>query len=163
MSLTSIIFVLLVLAVLGFAVLKAKLENQSGSVGEGKYKAKALLTENELEFLGRLESAAPELRFHSQVSMGALIEPDVSRKNNGKDYYRLRGMISQKIVDYVAQNRNDGSIVAIIELDDRTHNNEKDAKRDAMLASAGYRIIRWNSKAKPDLAAIRAKLLTEGV
>ena len=156
MSLTSIIFVLLVLAVLGFAVLKAKIANQSGSVGEEKFKAKALLTENELEFLGRLESAAPELRFHCQVSMGALIEPDVSRKNNGKDYYRLRGMISQKIVDYVAQNRNDGLIVAIIELDDRTHNNEKDAKRDAMLASAGYRIIRWNSKAKPDLAAIRA-------
>jgi very-short-patch-repair endonuclease len=46
-------------------------------------------------------------------------------------------MFSQKIVDFVAQRRSDGSIVAIIELDDRTHGSEKDAPRDEMLKSAG--------------------------
>lgn len=68
-------------------------------------------------------------------------------------------MFSQKIVDFVAQAKTDGSIVAIIELDDSTHDSDKDGRRDAMLSSAGYRAVRWKSKAKPDAAAIRAELL----
>lgn len=73
--------------------------------------------------------------------------------------YSQRGRFAQKIVDYVAQRRDDGAVVAVIELDDRTHNPAKDAERDAMLASAGYRIIRWQSKAKPDTVAIREALV----
>lgn len=145
-------------AAVGFAILKAKLAAKGGGAGEAdKFKAKAMLTANELEFLVRLESAVPELRFCPQVAMGALLDPAVSRKD-GKAYFRLRGMFAQKIVDFVAQSRQDGSVVAVVELDDRTHDGDKDAKRDTMLASAGYRIVRWNSKAKPDAAVIRAEL-----
>ena len=99
----------------------------------------------------------PELRFLAQVSMGALIDPAVPR-SDAQAYYRLRGMFSQKFVDFVAQSREDGSIVAVIELDDRTHNSGRDEKRDAILSSAGYRTIRWQSKTKPDTAAIRTAL-----
>jgi hypothetical protein len=122
------------------------------------FKAKALLTANELEFLGRLERAVPEYRFHAQVAMGALLVPAVSAKD-AKAYYRARGMFWQKIIDFLAQSRADGSIVAVIELDDRTHDPEKDGKRDAMLASAGFRVVRWRSKDKPDAAAIRQDLV----
>jgi hypothetical protein len=142
-------------ATLGFAVLKAKLAGHEDA--SAKFKAKPLLTANEVEFLARLETAVPELRFCPQVAMGALLDPAVPR-SNGKAYYRLRGMFSQKIVDFVAQARSDGAIVAIIELDDRTHDTAKDSKRDVMLASAGYRVVRWNSKSKPDAATIRAAL-----
>ena len=146
------------LAAVAFVAIKAKSSaTRTGKGAASGFKRKPFLTANELEFLGRLEAAAPELRFHAQVSMGALIDPAVSRKDS-KEYFRARGMFSQKIVDYVAQRRADGSIVAVIELDDRTHDSDKDGKRDAMLASAGYKVARWNSKAKPDLAAIRAEL-----
>lgn len=137
------------------ALVKSKLA--SGGAG-AKFKAKPLLTDNEMEFLSRLEGAAPELRFCPQVAMGALMDPAVTRGDR-KAYYRLRGMFSQKIVDFVAQRRSDGQIVAVIELDDRTHDAEKDARRDEMLTSAGYRIVRWQSKSKPDSAAIRAALV----
>jgi hypothetical protein len=137
------------------AFLKARL---STGAGAAKFKAKPLLTANELEFFGRLEAAVPELRFCPQVAMGALLVPAVPRSDS-KAYYRLRGMFSQKIVDFVAQRRADGSIVAVIELDDRTHDPDKDGRRDEMLKSAGYRTVRWNSKSKPDAAAIRAALL----
>lgn len=160
MSTTSNLITLLAVVAagaVGLAVLKAKLAGQQ-SAG-AKFKQKTLLTPNELEFLGRLEAAAPELRFFPQVAMGALLDPAVSR-SDGKAYYRLRGMFSQKIVDFVAQRRSDGAIVAIIELDDRTHDSAKDAKRDEMLQSAGYRIVRWHSKSKPDLASIRAELFS---
>lgn len=157
MSTTSNLVTLLAIAgagAIGLAILRAKL---TGGARDAKFKPKALLTANELEFLGRLEAAAPELRFCPQVSMGALLDPAVSRRD-GKAYYRLRGMFSQKIVDFVAQRRADGGIVAVIELDDRTHDSAKDAKRDAMLTGAGYRVVRWNSRSKPDMAKIRAQL-----
>lgn len=158
MSTTSnLIFLLSVVGVgaIGISLLKAKLSGQRAS--GTKFKQKTLLTPNELEFLGRLETAAPELRFFPQVAMGALLEPAVTR-SDGKAYYRLRGMFSQKIVDFVAQRRSDGAIVAIIELDDRTHDSGKDANRDEMLQSAGYSIVRWKSKRKPNAAEIRAAL-----
>lgn len=68
--------------------------------------------------------------------MGALLHPAVPRSAS-RTYFRLRGKLSQRIVDFMAQRRSDGTIVAIIELDDRTHDSEKDAKRDEMLTSAG--------------------------
>jgi len=158
MSATSSLLTLVTLVAVGVlsaAAFKAKWSKSHDA--PGKFMQKQLLTSNELEFLARLETAAPELRFLAQVSMGALIEPAVSRKD-AKAYYRLRGMFSQKIVDFAAQDKEDGSIIAIIELDDRTHHPDRDQKRDTMLASAGYRIIRWQSTKRPDAPAIRAAL-----
>lgn len=151
---------LVVLALGGFFVWQSKLVG----AGEGavdasvKFKRKTLLTANELEFLSRLELAVPEWRFHAQVAMGAILDPAVARQDS-KAYFRARGMFSQKIVDFVAQNRADGSIMAVIELDDKTHNADKDLKRDAMLTGAGYRVVRYQSKTKPDGASIRADLV----
>lgn len=160
MSTTSNLVMLGAVAAIGavsWAMLKATMA-QHGRDSAGKVKAKRLLTTNELEFIGRLESAVPELRFHAQVSMGAVLDPAVPR-SDGKAYMSIRGTFAQKIIDFVAQDRASGDIVAIIELDDRTHNEVKDAKRDAMLTGAGFRVVRWNSKAKPLPAAIRAELL----
>jgi len=161
MSTTSNLITLLVVdgagaGAIGLFVLKAKLPVKQAA-GAG-FKRKPLLTPNELEFLGRLEVAAPEFGFFPQVAIGALLDPAVPR-SDAKAYYRLRGMFSQKIVDFVAQRRSDGAIVAIIELDDRTHDSNKDVKRDEMLQDAGYRIVRWQSKTKPDTHVIRAALI----
>lgn len=145
------------LALVAIAVLKAKASAQPAGQAS-QFKAKALLTPNELEFLLRLETAAPELRFHAQVSMGAVLDAAVSRRDDPKAHMSARGKFSQKIIDFVAQRRDDGSIVAIIELDDRTHSADKDSRRDAMLQEAGYKIARWQSRNKPDAASIRREL-----
>ena len=145
--------------VIGLAVIKNKIAGGGrADLAKDRFKAKLMLTANELEFLSRLEGAVPELRICPQVAMGAILDPDVPR-SDGKTYMRLRGMFSQKIIDFVAQDRKTGAVVAIIELDDRTHNSDRDAKRDAMLTGAGYKIVRWQSKAKPDASAIRAELI----
>jgi very-short-patch-repair endonuclease len=133
--------------------------SQSNAATPPKYRAKALLTPNEAEFLLRLEQAAPELRFHAQVAMAALVEPDVSRREDGKEYMRLRGKVAQKMIDFVAQDRKTGEVVALIELDDRTHQADRDADRDSVTKLAGYRTIRWQSRRRPDNAQIRAELI----
>lgn len=152
---------LALLALFAIVALAIALKAKSGGLAatSPKLKAKPFLTPNELEFLGRLETAAPELRFHAQVSMGALLEPATARRDNARSHMSARGTFSQKIVDFVAQHRETGAITAVIELDDRTHDTAKDSKRDAMLRQGGYRVVRWHSKSKPDAAQIRGTLL----
>lgn len=156
------IFLSLAFGVAFVMVLFGTMTKNKGSTHQltiGDIKRKNLLTANESEFLTRLEIAAPEFRFHAQVCMGALLEPSIQREKNVGKFMSIRGRFSQKIVDFVAQRKLDGEIIAIIELDDRTHIKSKDEKRDQMLEMAGYRVLRWQSKSKPNPMDIRATLL----
>lgn len=121
------------------------------------YKAKSLLSPNEKEFFVRLAQALPDYHILTQVSFGALLHPDV--KNDNKLFYRVRGTFAQKIADYVICNQS-LEVLAVVELDDRTHREDKDAKRDAMLEQAGYKVVRWNSKSKPTLEQIQQQFST---
>ncbi len=116
---------------------------------------RALLTPNEQDFLGRLEEAFPEYRVMAQVSMGALMSPAV--KGGTPEYLSIRGRFAQKVVDFVLL---DGSceVVALVELDDRTHRLDRDATRDAMTAAAGYVTLRYQSRDKPRPAQLREDL-----
>jgi hypothetical protein len=118
---------------------------------------RAFLTENEKEFLVRLEEAFPEHRVMAQVSMGALMAPDV--RGGGSEYLSIRARFAQKVVDYVVLD-DALEVIALVELDDRTHRVEKDAERDAMTAAAGYVTLRYRSREKPPPQAIRAELAT---
>ncbi len=113
------------------------------------------LTPNEQDFLVRLEEAFPEYRVMAQVSMGALMNPAV--KGGTPGYLSIRARFAQKVVDFVLL---DGSleVVALVELDDRTHQVDKDATRDAMTASAGYVTLRYRSREKPRPPQIREDL-----
>jgi hypothetical protein len=124
-----------------------------------KFRAKQFGTDKDLAFLGKLEAAVPELRFHVLVSMGALLDPIVTRGDRAA-YYRARRVFSRKILKYVAQSRTDGFVVAVVELDDRPEDGLIDAKRDAMLTSVGYRVIRWNLEAMPSVSVIRSELMS---
>jgi len=113
-----------------------------------QYKQKALMTENEFEFFNRLVQALPNYYVFPQVSMGAVLQGD------GPNKMASRGTFAQKIIDYTICNKQ-GKIIAIIELDDKTHVKEKDEKRDNMLTQVGYRTIRFNSKSKPSIEEIK--------
>jgi hypothetical protein len=120
------------------------------------YKQKAFLTKNEKEFFNRLVQALPDYYIFPQVSLGALLQPNV-KNNDKKNFYSIRGTFSQKIVDYVICSK-DIQVIAIIELDDKTHNKNKDAKRDSMIEEANYKMIRWNSNSKPTIEEIKQKI-----
>lgn len=129
------------------------------------FKAKAVLTANETEFYGRLRAALPQYEVLPQVAMGAIM--DVALPEGHPDYWALRQLFSQKICDFLVCERGSLRLLAVVELDDRTHNALKDARRDALLAQAGIRTIRWDSRQKPSkekiaetLAAFCAKPVT---
>lgn len=154
MTFISIIAIALVIGFLLFAAAKKK---KSLVVGK-QYKAKPLLTKNEQEFTTRLNAALPGYHVFTQVAMGALLQPEVSYRDNKKEFYRVRGTFAQKIVDYVICDK-EYNVKVIVELDDKTHDDGNDAKRDSMLAEAGYKIIRWHSKNKPSIEQIQAQIV----
>jgi len=41
-------------------------------------------------------------------------------------------------------------VLAVVELDDRSHDARRDAQRDKVLTSCGYRVIRFHSGRRPD-------------
>ena len=122
------------------------------------------LTGNEAEFLGRLERALPEVRVHCQVAMGALLVPRIPEgggRRRRAAFAAVRARFDRKVVDYVIQDRRTGLVLAVVELDDRTHVAERDRRRDAMMRRAGYRTIRWDSRRKPGEDRIREAVLGE--
>jgi hypothetical protein len=119
----------------------------------GLYKAKAVLTPNETEFYLRLKRALPRHIVLAQVSMGALIQPGISSRENNQEFFKLRATFAQKIVDYVVCDA-ELNVLALVELDDKMHDKQKDAKRDAMTRAAGYTTLRFESRRKPTEAEI---------
>lgn len=105
-----------------------------------RVRAKALLTERERAARGIIERVLTHTRVHVQVSMGALLQLKGGFGRN--EATRTRNRFSQKIVDFVIEDRTSGAILALVELDDRSHDISRDRQRDAMTASAGCRTLR---------------------
>lgn len=118
--------------------------------------AKQFMTKREQAMLAALEQVLPMYRVHAQVAMGALltVPRQIGRRSTPAD----RNAFSQKIVDFVVFDPTTGKIVALVELDDRTHDAGKDRTRDAMTARAGYQTIRIPAAARPTIPTALAAL-----
>jgi hypothetical protein len=138
---------------LALVVLATLLLAQARKSGPGeKYKRRDIMTDNEMEFFGRLVTALPDHYIFPQVAMSALLDPaSTDRKKAHSD--RLR--IAQQRIDYVVCNRR-CEVVAVVELDDKTHSHVKDKVRDDRLAQGGIRTVRFQSRQKPSVDTIRA-------
>jgi very-short-patch-repair endonuclease len=119
--------------------------------------ARKPLSEPEQILYFRLINALPDHIVLAQVQLSRLL--GVKKGNN---YHAWLNRINRLSADFVVCNK-DSSVVAVIELDDSSHESEgrqaTDAKKDKALASAGVRMIRWRTKALPDDAAIKQSLL----
>jgi hypothetical protein len=111
-----------------------------------RYRRATIMTENEREFYGRLLAACPDCQIWPQVPILALVRPDA--KEGSRAFWMAFKRISNTRVDWVVVQ--DMEVVAIVELDDRSHDARKDAQRDRILKSCGYRVVRFNSSRRPD-------------
>lgn len=135
-----------------FMIVKA-LTGAGAGFGSRRPIAKRFMTARELAMLDILERCLPEYRFHAQVAMGALLK--APPRLIGKSHPSDRNAFSQKIIDFVAQDRATGAIVALIEVDDSSHNFARDSRRDAMTGYAGYRTIRIGRSVQPRIQEVR--------
>jgi hypothetical protein len=150
----KMILMFLVLGALALAVVAAK-SKSAKTRQNGTYRQRSLMTDNEEEFFGRLVVALPDHYIFPQVAMSALLE---SASSDKKVAHSDRLSIAQKRVDYVVCTRR-CEVVAVVELDDKTHSRAKDELRDARLEQAGIRTVRFQARNKPKVDAIRAMIL----
>lgn len=156
MNITLLVLLLVVLAAL---LVAAKSKASRGVARTGTYRRRKLMTDNEAEFFGRLVVALPNHYVFPQVAMSALLETTSSdRKTAHSD--RLK--IAQQRVDYVICT-NSCEVVAVVELDDRTHSAAKDQLRDARLEQGGIRTVRFQAHSKPKAEAIRRMILNSAL
>lgn len=139
------IAILVIVAVL-FAILTKRAEVANS------YLQKKPLSDPEQTLYWRLREALPECVVLSQVAFSRFMLPrhemPVARR-------ALFNRISQKSVDFLVC-LPDFTVVSALELDDRTHVAAKDARRDALLKSAGIPILRVHVGEIPSVEELRA-------
>ncbi|HDK0046721.1 TPA: DUF2726 domain-containing protein [Escherichia coli] len=104
---------------------------------DSAYERKSFLTLRERLFFKKLsKQLKSEYCLLSQVRVADIIKP-VSRYASGsKEYLALFRQISQWHVDFAILNKESFEIAAVIELDDKTHQQPKRKKRDEILNKA---------------------------
>lgn len=139
----ALLIILVAIAIIVYVLVPPKLHQPA-------YRKRQVMTPNEIEFYGRIARALPGMHVCPQVAMHALIEPTATNSKTRLIHFRR---ISQKVVDYAIFDAQ-WALVAVIELDDRTHVASRDAIRDSFVSAAGVRTLRYQSRAKPAEAQI---------
>lgn len=150
----NLLFVGIVLLVLVFFVLAfLKKQGRVGDGGEWPFYAKKLLTQPEQVLYHRLVATLPECIVLAQVQLSRVLGV-----KKGANFNQWNNRINRMSLDYVVCLK-DSTIVAAIELDDRSHLKasriEADAKKEKALSAAGISLLRWNVSALPDEGTIR--------
>ncbi len=155
MSTLLVAVVLLALAAIFFVILK-KRASPDASDAPWPYYPKKPLTQPEQVLYHRLVAAMPECIVLAQMQLSQVLGV-----KKGFNFREWNNRINRMSLDFVVCLK-DSTIVAVIELDDRTHEKasriEADAKKGKALSSASVALIRWQVGALPDEAAIRQAL-----
>jgi len=129
---------------------------------EYKYKLeKSLLSPAERSFYGVLKQAINnDYELFTKVRIADIINPVATR--NRKDWFRAFNKISAKHVDFVLCDKENLSIKAAIELNDKSHNKPSRKKRDLLVSnameSANLPLITFTAKSQYKVTDIREKI-----
>ena len=121
------------------------------------YYAKKPITKTELILYYRLVNALPDKIILAQVQLSR-----VRGVKKGYKFGEWHNRINRMSLDFVICRKEDAGIIAVIELDDKSHEKEEriraDEKKDKALKSANIRIIRWKVQDMPDERTIKQEL-----
>lgn len=152
MSLTVVLLLISALIVIG--LLKA-LWSKSGPTSWPLY-SKKILTQPEQILYFRLVEALPNHLVFAQIQLSQFLGV-----KKGHNYQSWSNRINRMSADFVVCKK-DSSVIAVIELDDSTHNQPKrraaDQKKDAAITAAGIPMIRWKVQEIPNNTEIKQTL-----
>ncbi len=124
-------------------------------------KLNTLFTPAERSFLGILDqSVGEQYRIFGKVRVADVLAPE---KGMSKKSWRIAfNKISSKHFDYVLCKKSDLSVVAVVELDDKSHRGSRAKSRDSFLekacSSAGLTLVRFPAKASYQVQSVRDSL-----
>jgi hypothetical protein len=157
--------VVIILVVMIFIVLLA-IARASGEIIESKeatYIQKgALFTIAERSFYGVLEQAiSNEYKIFGKVRVADVLKPTSYLTKS--DWQTAFNKISCKHFDYVLCNKDTLDVVAVIELDDKSHSNKKTKNRDDFLEGAcdgsGLKLIRFKARQSYQIESVRNHII----
>lgn len=153
MKLLSLVLLLLVLAFIAIIVLK-KRSLLSSADAQWPFYAKRPLSQPEQVLYHRLVTALPEHIVLAQVQVSRVLGV-----KKGFNFNEWNNRINRLSYDFVVCAK-DSTVLAAVELDDKTHESksraETDKKKERATAAANVRLIRWHVKSLPDQTAIQA-------
>jgi very-short-patch-repair endonuclease len=156
------VFVLSLIAILILIVVVIAIKRKKGTGGGGDewpYYAKRLLTQPEQILYHRLAQALPDHIVLAQVQVSRVLGV-----KKGFNFQQWNNRINRMSYDFIVCTK-DSTPIAVIELDDKTHEQqarvEADQKKNAATNAAGLKVIRWNVKSIPDMKEIQAQLIAE--
>jgi hypothetical protein len=119
---------------------------------------KSLLTPTELIFFKRLREAFSDVLICPQLALAAVV--DIPARYNQNQYkYANRAPFAAKYADFAIVEPDTGDVLAIVELDDYSHDGAErqaeDAARDAMLDEVGIPVHRFDARKMPTVTELR--------
>ncbi|MFT6925194.1 MAG: ssDNA-binding Zn-finger/Zn-ribbon topoisomerase 1 [Psychromonas sp.] len=156
-----IILVVIVFILFIFFKLKVKPKQESENFEHSYERLDVLFTPAERSFFGVLNQAiSDDVIAFGKVRVADAITPTKGGVKGA--WQRAFNKISAKHFDFVLCNKSDLSFVCGIELDDKSHNSEKQKSRDAFLESAcksaDFPLIRFPAKSTYSVNDIRESL-----
>ena len=151
---TPTVVILLVLAlVVILPILKRLGRLAAGGSSPWPFYVKRLLTQPEQVLYHRLVKSLPNHVVLAQVQVSRVLGV-----KKGFRFHEWNNRINRLSYDFVICDRA-ATVIAAIELDDKSHENarrmETDAKKDKATTDAGLRLVRWNVKSLPDELTIQ--------
>ena len=155
-----VLIALCVVVILAVALVAAK--RRAGSAtpeAPWPFYAKRPLSAPEQILYHRLVKALPEHIVLAQVQVSRILGV-----KKGFKFHEWNNRINRLSYDFVVCSK-DATVLAAIELDDKSHEAEgranTDQKKERATAAAGVKLVRWHVRALPDETAIRAAVVQE--
>ena len=154
-----VVVVFFVLAVVALVVLKKLGLLNVGQRGTWPFYVKRPLSQPEQVLYHRLIHALPEHIVLAQVQVSRILGV-----KKGSNFHEWNNRINRLSYDFVVCLK-DSTVIAAIELDDKSHESgsraKTDDKKNKATADAGLRLIRWNVRSLPSEEAIRSELMAQ--
>jgi hypothetical protein len=116
-----------------------------------------LMSESEIRFYRILQMAVPNELVFPQVGMAALVRPRYAGADSR--FMPAFRTMSQKRIDFVVCNRDSMEVRCLVELDDSSHDAQRDRAREVITAQAGYRTVRVRAGRRYAIDGLRRRLL----
>ena len=161
MDFTTIAIVVIVIGLILFVL--SKISTEQNDSKEAIYTQRgALFTVAERSFYGVLEQAiSKEYKIFGKVRVADVLKPIA--KMNKSDWQSAFNKISAKHFDYVLCQKDTLNVVAVVELDDKSHNSKRAINRDAFLEDAcdgaNLKLIRFKAQQGYQIDSVRKHII----